>query len=558
MKKLTMKKIGALALAAGLAVSVCNLLPISALQGEAAGKVAVAPYIQYTFDDASTMFENSGTSAADSTKDYTLQKLGNATPENMCYWQDLELKDNGALYLDGANNPFANGDLTDFTIAIDVTARYSSWYGSVLSWDGIQGDADNGSYANHKYMRVSSAWKGTDADWLRFMENQAYEEYHNFAHWESYGKGAKLFTGDRQVSETNPITLLISVDKDNKIVAKSFEGVNAKETVTRDLVDKNWDIYSGADATQKRFTIGGAYDSRDKQHLQMKFNGRLDNVRIYDFAMSEEQMTSYGESQERQLMVDGVEIDTNIVGGTVTVDKDRPEVGQTVTLTPVPDANAELVQITVNGEVIEPVAGVYTATMVEGGLFVSAQYIRSFGVSVDTAITNGAVVADKTNAKEGEIVTFTVTPNSGYQVKKVLVNGAPIEAVNGVYSTIMPSEELVVSAEFAKWLKITVQSGGDKGTVSVNKTECWENDSVIINAKANEGYEISKVLVNGEEVQKTGIVYKFTATQDSEVCVEFKKLGASGGGCGSTIISAGAGLSVLGAAAFLALRKKRK
>jgi hypothetical protein len=94
--------------------------------------------------------------------------------------------------------------------------------------------------------------------------------------------------------------------------------------------------------------------------------------------------------------------------------------------------------------------------------------------------------------------------------------------------------------------------------VSVNKTECWENDSVIINVKANEGYEIKKVLVNGEEVQKTGIVYKFTATQDSEVSVEFKKLGESDGGCGSTILSAGAGVSVLGAAAFLALRKKRK
>ena len=567
MKKITMKKIAAVAIVAGMAVSMANLVDFASINTQAAGKVAVTPYIQYTFDSMETMFQNSGSSASDNTKDYTLQKYGNAQPKDLCYDTDLELKDNAALYLEGANNPFANGDLTDFTIAIDVKAiTYQSWYGAVVSWDGIKGDADAGNHKDHKYMRVNSADNSEDTDWLRFMENQAYEEYQNFAHWNSYGKGAKLYTGDRTVSAIeSTITIVISVDKDQKIVAKSFEGVNAKETVVRELEGKNWNIYDQASEGQKYFILGAAYDSRttEASHWHQKFSGKMDNVRIYDFAMSEAEMVSYGESEERQLFVDGVEIDTQIVGGTVTVDNDRPEIGETVTLTPVPDANSELVKITVNGEEVEPVGGVYQATMVEGGLFVSAEYIRSFGVSVDPEITNGSITVDKTTAKEGETITVTATANQGYKVKQVTANGAPLEEVNGVYTTKMLSEEIVVSAQFAKWLNLSVKDGITGGSVTLNKTQCWEDENVIINVKADEGYEVKKVMVNGVEVQKSGIVYKFTATQDSVVDVTFGKIGeeasTASGGCGSVLVGSGAAsLALLGSAFVVFNRKKRK
>ena len=260
------------------------------------------------------------------------------------------------------------------------------------------------------------------------------------------------------------------------------------------------------------------------------------------------------------MYVDGVEIDSEIIGGTVTVNNAQPEIGEEVTLTPVADANAELTEITVNGQAIEAVDGVYKATMVEGGLFVSAKFIRSFAVTSDSAVVNGSIVADKTTVKEGETVTLTVTPNSGYQVKSVLMNGATVEAVDGVYSFVMPSEEVTVSAEFSKWLSISVKSGITGGTVSVNKTECWENDSIIITAKADEGYEIEKVLVNGVEIEQTDIVYKFKATVDSEVEVVFKTIGSSnGGGCGSSIMAGGlSAMTLLASSAVVLFRRKRK
>ena len=573
MKKINLKTIASVLLAGGMIAAAVATSGIAvnkaAAAGVTGGKVAVTPYIQYTFDTADTMLKNTGASATDTTKNYDLNLLGNATATNMCYMGDVEFKDNSALYLDGANNPFANGDLTDFTLTLDVTARYSSWHASVASWDGVKGDADNaetngGNFSGHKYMRVSSAWKASDANWLRFVDNTTWNDEHgnsilNIAHWESWGRGTALYTGERTVEETPKITLVISVDKDSKMVVKSYMGVEEAETIEMEL-SSSWDLYKNTDV--QRFTLGGAYDSRLNQTLQMKLNGRMDNVRIYDFAMTEEEMDSYASSDDKQLYVDGVEIDSEIVGGTVTVDNERPEIGEEVTLTPVADANAELTEITVNGQVVEAVDGAYKATMVEGGLFVSAKFIRSFAVTSDSAVANGSIVADKTMAKEGETVTLTVTPNSGYLIKSVFMNGATVETVNGVYSFVMPSEEVTVSAEFAKWLSIRVKSGITGGTVSLNKKECWENDSIIITAKADEGYEIAKVLVNGAEIEKTGIVYKFTATVDTEVEVVFKAIGSdedNGGGCGSSITAGGlSAMTLLASSAVVLFRRKRK
>ena len=558
MKKI-IKKALVFAIAFGMAASL-GTLGVTAQPASAEGKVVVKPYIQYTFDSSDTMLKNSGASASDESKNYDLNLGGNATSVNMCYMNDVEFKDNSWLYLEGENNPFANGDLTDFTLALEVSLAYSSWYGSVVSWDGVTGDADAGDYGNHKYMRVTSAWRASDADWLRFIDNQTWGDENNNSiankpHWEAYGRGSKLYTGDRTVSETYKITLLISVDKDKSMTAKTYMGVNEGETITMDLTNKNWNLYN-TDAIQ-RFTLGAAYDSRATEYyVSSKIKGRMDNVRIYDFAMTEEEMEGYAISEDKQHYVDGVEVDTGIVGGSVTVDKQIPAIGEVVTITPTADANAELVKVTVNGEEIQAVGGVYQATMVEGGLFVSAEFVRSFALTVDSNVTNGTITLDSNLVKEGEMVTFTVTPNSGYGIKNVTMNGATVEESNGVYSFVMPERDAVVSAEFAKRCVISVKDGITGGTVTLNKTESWAGDSVIITIKADEGYEVKKVTVNGVEVEKSGIVYKFTVTDDSVVDVKFGKIGESNGCNGSV---AGGGLTaVVGAVALALLKKKRK
>ncbi|MBC8529183.1 LPXTG cell wall anchor domain-containing protein [Christensenellaceae bacterium NSJ-44] len=51
---------------------------------------------------------------------------------------------------------------------------------------------------------------------------------------------------------------------------------------------------------------------------------------------------------------------------------------------------------------------------------------------------NGQLIADKATAKAGETVTLIPKANDGYVLDQVLVNGVALEAVDGVYSFIMP------------------------------------------------------------------------------------------------------------------------
>jgi FKBP-type peptidyl-prolyl cis-trans isomerase 2 len=291
----------------------------------------------------------------------------------------------------------------------------------------------------------------------------------------------------------------------------------------------------------------------------MKLKGQFDNVRIYDFAMNDNEMQQYASSSGQGLLVSGVEIDKDLVGGTITVENNRPAVGEEVILNVTPDANARVDKVFVDNEEIAPVGGVYKTTMKADGIFVSADFVRSFAVNIDSAITNGTLTADKTTAEEGETVTFTLTPESGYGVKEVKVNGAPIQAVNGVYSAVMLAADMNVTAEFAKQCSVTVKADIKGGTVTVNKSSVWSGDRITITPKPDEGYEIRKVTVNGVEIQKTGIIYKFTVTEDAVVDVRFGKIGGGGGCSGSLAIGGIAtGLTALGAAAIVLLCKKRK
>ena len=65
-------------------------------------------------------------------------------------------------------------------------------------------------------------------------------------------------------------------------------------------------------------------------------------------------------------------------------------------------------------------------------------------------MTNGTVTADKQTASEGEKVTLTVTPASGYVIETVKINGNAITAVGGVYSFTMPAQNAAVTATFRR------------------------------------------------------------------------------------------------------------
>ena len=78
-----------------------------------------------------------------------------------------------------------------------------------------------------------------------------------------------------------------------------------------------------------------------------------------------------------------------------------------------------------------------------------------FAQSEDYNITvpdtsNGSVSADKTKAKYNEVVTLTVTPESGYHVSEITVNGKTCTKSGDKYTFKMPAQDAVVRVTFGK------------------------------------------------------------------------------------------------------------
>ena len=65
-------------------------------------------------------------------------------------------------------------------------------------------------------------------------------------------------------------------------------------------------------------------------------------------------------------------------------------------------------------------------------------------------VQNGTLACDWAIALPGETVALTVTPAEGYKVENVTLNGETVEAVENVYSFIMPEKVANVAATFVK------------------------------------------------------------------------------------------------------------
>ena len=125
---------------------------------------------------------------------------------------------------------------------------------------------------------------------------------------------------------------------------------------------------------------------------------------------------------------------------------------------------------------------------------------------------NGTITASKTDIVEGSKEEITFTPNAGYMIDKVLVNGVETTVTgNKLELTMNADKEVKVSYKKISY-EITVKDTTGvtitpNGTVSVGYGETKE-----FNILVNTGYKLVKVLVNGEDKTSTLVSNKLTLT----------------------------------------------
>ncbi|SCW71137.1 hypothetical protein SAMN02910456_02729, partial [Ruminococcaceae bacterium YRB3002] len=198
--------------------------------------------------------------------------------------------------------------------------------------------------------------------------------------------------------------------------------------------------------------------------------------------------------------------------GTATVSKASANYGDEITVTATPDAGFELDTIKVNGTAISG----NKFTMGTENAVVSVTFKKVDYTVTVSAATNGTVTASKTTANAGDVITVTATPDNGYELDAIKVDGT---AISGNTFT-MPAKNVTVSATFKK-LNYTVTVGNvSNGTVTVSKAAANLGDTITVTATPAAGYELDTIKVDGTAI--SGNTFEMPA-KNVTVTATFKK-----------------------------------
>ena len=145
-----------------------------------------------------------------------------------------------------------------------------------------------------------------------------------------------------------------------------------------------------------------------------------------------------------------------------------------------------------------------------------------YHVVCDSPIVGGAVRADKDSAREGDNVTLTVTPSTGYDLVALTVTdtlGNLVEVVNNRF--VMPAMDVLVSAEFTLHdYVISVVSVPEAGGIIEGAGEYHYGDTVTLVATPNDNYSFVNWTEN-DVVLSDSTVYSFRVFRDHAVFANF-------------------------------------
>lgn len=188
--------------------------------------------------------------------------------------------------------------------------------------------------------------------------------------------------------------------------------------------------------------------------------------------------------------------------GSVTADKMTAEVGADVTFTVTPDENYSVKSFKVNNDEKKlNDSNQVVVKMVEGGLTVSAEFeINSAAVTI-TQADHGSISADKSTAKIGENVTFTVAPEANYVVSSFKVNDADVALDgNNQAVVVMVAGGLNATASFELGSGTVTIGTIEHGAVTADKMTAKIGEDVTFKITSDTGYDVSSFKVNGSDV----------------------------------------------------------
>ena len=194
-------------------------------------------------------------------------------------------------------------------------------------------------------------------------------------------------------------------------------------------------------------------------------------------------------------------------GGTINNAPSSVNCGGEYTFTVTPESCYEVASVTVNGTPVTPVNNVYTVSNVTASQNIAATF-NQISYAITTSASNGTIDAPSSANCGGEY-TFTVTPETCYELVSVTVNGATVTPTNNVYTVSNVTAQQNIIATFSQISYTITASAGNGGTINPGTTTVNCGGSQTYTIVPNEGYMISDVTVDGQSVGSVS-TYSFT------------------------------------------------
>ena len=433
----------------------------------------LAPIAKWTFDSEETKL-------VDSMGKYNFQCGAKADGDRTNNPTGTGTVQNGMLYLDGT-------DMLTLPELNDVTENISNGFtlNFQVKQDGDISDRPNkGEWAAPVSFGFND-WNATTfcrflvatsggGDMLRFNAHDITknDQGANQAYW-----GPEVLT--HIADAMHNVTLTVRPGEFIKIYADGKEVQSFPCPAGWNLRHQNMQFSIGAECVW-----GNGYDY---------FKGWVDNVTIYNFAMTEEQSAAYW--QKGKVVVkdmagsiissidsvphfeqEGVYVDEKGLNDKLTatqfVNRLKP-----ATVNALLDDGETTIPVSVTWKTVKlesdgkyyaigevDATNLGYATTLTGVTEVRQEVSvekRDRKIVIDEAIENGTVVSDKAAAKLGESVVITVTANDGYELKELTVGGEAVTVnEDGTYTfTIKGNSDVEISATFAEKAKEEKKSG---------------------------------------------------------------------------------------------------
>ena len=230
--------------------------------------------------------------------------------------------------------------------------------------------------------------------------------------------------------------------------------------------------------------------------------------------------------------------------GTVTPAGGTYANGDTVTLTVTADPGYYVKSTELNGTAVSLNSDNEYVFTIESDSTFTAEFAEippdSYVVTVNCG-EHGTVTPGTADYESGTEVTLTVTPDSGYRVKSVTLDGKAVTLTNDKY-TFKVTANCTFEAEFeaipADRYTVTVKCG-EHGAVTPGTADYESGTEVTLTVTPDSGYRVKSVTLDGKAVTLTNGKYTFKVTANCTFEAEFVKKGGSSGGTGGSGGSSG-------------------